>query len=230
MTRVIVSEKALEINVTAELISVIRAKPGCANAFWIGMKQRQEARNGIDGLISKVPRGVPLALQFKSPRSTPRNGNPFVFSLGEPQYTHLCRLAAVRPTAVHYVLPHLDTFQAVRMVAPVLLQQTFGVAVTDSAWLPPGRHRIESGNTGVSIFSESTPIEIRPIRKVVQFEPGSCAKKPSFRTRCSKAGWRRCSPESRGMLMQSGSGSEVFLRCAYQREATRRLMALVGHV
>jgi len=63
----IVSEKTLELNIGAEILQLIRQKHGCHCAFWIGMKQDQEAGNGIDELISNVPSGMHLALQFKAP-------------------------------------------------------------------------------------------------------------------------------------------------------------------
>ena len=167
MTRVIVSEKTLEVNVTSELLGVIRRIPSCRNAFWIGMKQRQEARNGIDDLIANVPRGYHLALQFKAPRPTPRNGNPFIFSLSEPQHAHLCRLAAVRPSAVQYVLPELNTFAAVGSAVPDLLSETLFIAVDALSWLGPGRHRIEARPASVQVFSQPGAVLARPATEAI---------------------------------------------------------------
>ena len=76
MTRLVISEKTLELNVTAELLGVIRQMPGCQSAYWIGMKQQQEARLGTDEVLANLPVGSYLALQFKAPARNPPAGMP----------------------------------------------------------------------------------------------------------------------------------------------------------
>ena len=68
-TRKQVSEKSLELNVCAELIQCIRARPGCESAVWFGMTQSQERRTRLDETVINAP-GHSLMLEFKSPKAT----------------------------------------------------------------------------------------------------------------------------------------------------------------
>jgi len=173
MQRVIVSEKTLEVNVCSDLLGQIRRLPGCSRAFWMGMKQKQEALNGIDELIMNVPAGVHLALQFKAPRPTPPDGYPFYFTINERQHGHLHRLAMTRPQAVHYVFPHYNTFTSMRMVSPDLLAQTYFLAVAHVGRLAPapnkrGSHTVESCPPAVLIYSDLVEMELEPAARVVE--------------------------------------------------------------
>lgn len=133
------------------------------------MKQRQEARNGIDDLIANVPRGHHLALQFKSPRPTPPDGEPFYFNVNARQNNHLHGLASSRPHAVLYVLPHLNTFGTVRLVSPNLLDRTYVARVIDVGWLSPRKHHIETrapAGGGLRygwVRSETSRVLIQPV-------------------------------------------------------------------
>ena len=136
-----VSEKTLELNIASELLQLIRGMAGCSRAFWIGLKQDQEARVGIDELIQNVPRGYHLALQFKSPRPTPRNIAPYRFTINDRQNNNLLRLARTRPNAVYYVFPHYNTLQRIGTTAPTLLADTWLLQVYDLTGLAPSRNR-----------------------------------------------------------------------------------------
>ncbi len=173
MRRVLVSEKTLEVNICSELLGRIRDLPGCRRAFWISMKQRQEALNGIDELIHNVRTGVHLALQFKAPRSWPPNGKPFYFTINERQHGHLHRLATTRPKAVHYVFPHYNTFASMRRVSPALLSQTYFLSVANLGRLPPssnkrGTHTVESRPPAAFVYSDPVEAELVPAAEVVQ--------------------------------------------------------------
>ncbi len=173
MRRVIVSEKTLEVNVCSDLLGRIRLLRGCKRAFWMGMKQKQEAMNGIDELILNVPAGVHLALQFKAPRPTPPDGHPFYFTINERQHGHLHRLAMTRPRAVHYVFPHYNTFTSMRKVSPGLLTQTYFLSVADVGRLAPasnkyGRHTVESFPPTAVIHSDPMELELEPAARVVE--------------------------------------------------------------
>jgi hypothetical protein len=93
MTPLRVSEKTLELNICAEVLEVIRRTPGCGRGFWIGMKQDQEARLGVDELIHNIPAGMHLAFQFKAPRSEPRDHILYRFTINDRQNDNLLRLA-----------------------------------------------------------------------------------------------------------------------------------------
>lgn len=163
----VVSEKTLEVNLCAEILHAVRKMPGCAKAFWIGMKQQQEATNGIDDLIASLPKGVHLALQFKAPSADPRDTTPYRFAINEGQRERLARLATRRPKAVHYVLPHLNTLVAVRTASPDLMSETRALAVASVRPLGPGYHRLFSDPPTYYIKSEPQSVELRPLTEVI---------------------------------------------------------------
>jgi hypothetical protein len=157
---VIVSEKTLETNILGELLPSIRKIPGCKSAFWVGMKQTQEARNGIDDLILNVPRGLHLALQFKAARPHPKDGvTHFQFRTSELQHTHLLRLSRSRPHSVLYVLPQVNTFKALATIAQNLLGSTYWCRVEDLRFLDPGSHRIWTNPVDTVVESEFSRVE-----------------------------------------------------------------------
>jgi len=100
MRPLIMCERTLELDICAEVLSLIRSLPNSQAAFWIGMKQDQEARNGLDELISNLPAGLPLALQFKAPKSRQPNQVPHRLTVNGRQNGNLLRLAARRPDAL----------------------------------------------------------------------------------------------------------------------------------
>lgn len=154
--RKIVSEKTLELNLCALFLERIQATwPGCSGAIWMGMKQKQEARNGIDELLRNVPSAHHLALQFKAPHSQRLDQEPYQYGIGEDQNARLQLLAAHRPNAVvHYVLPNYNTFTRLTADSPNLDLHTYLVPVAATAALGCAvggstRHRAE--------ISESPP-------------------------------------------------------------------------
>lgn len=155
MSPLIVSEKTLELNICAEILSLIRSSPNCRAAFWIGMKQDQEARNGLDELISKLPNGMHLALQFKAPRSRPPNQMPYRFTINDRQNGNLLRLATRRPDAVYYVFPHYNTFIKMHSHSPVLLSDTYFLRVEHLKPLPPSTNRL-----GTHLVETSPPVAL----------------------------------------------------------------------
>jgi len=106
------------------------------------MKQDQEARNGLDELISNLPAGMHLALQFKSPRARPPNQMPYKFTINDKQNSNLLRLATHRPDAVYYVFPQYNTFTRMRSNSPVLLSDTYFLRVEDLRILPLSINRL----------------------------------------------------------------------------------------
>jgi hypothetical protein len=169
MRRKLVSEKTLELNVAAAMLDLIRTGwPGCASAFWIGMKQYQEARNGIDELLSNMPRGRHLALQFKAPSSRRLDTLPYEYGLGEDQMARLLRLATTRPRSVFYVFPHYNTFTRMRNDSPDLLRHTYLLPVARAASLAPvaggaRRHRAQSWEVPPSVVLYSDPLEVESL-------------------------------------------------------------------
>ncbi len=146
-----VSEKTLELNVCAEILADIRARPGCGAAYWIGMKQDQEYRNGLDELLRNAP-GFHLMLQFKSPSPRPPDTLPYSFAIGGKQLSCLRRLAALHPDAVHYVFPFFNTLRSLQTASPNLLSDTWFLRVRR---IPPGdHHRADCGPGAAMIYSD----------------------------------------------------------------------------
>lgn len=163
--RKIVSEKTLELNLCALFLERIRATwPGCSGAIWMGMKQKQEARNGIDELLRNIPSARHLALQFKAPHSQRLDQEPYKYGIGEDQNARLQRLAARRPQAVHYVLPNYNTFARLTADSPNLDLHTYLLPVAATAGLGcrvggTTRHRAEISETPPSAVLHSEPLE-----------------------------------------------------------------------
>jgi hypothetical protein len=106
--RLLVSEKTLELNVAAEILTLVRRRPGCEGAFWIGLTQRQERRFGFDERLSNVAPGLHMALQFKAPARERAPTGAYRFTLRHGQHAALLRLAAFRRSAAHYVFPEAE--------------------------------------------------------------------------------------------------------------------------
>jgi hypothetical protein len=139
MTRRQVSEKTLELNVTAEILQTVRQWPGFEGVFWIGMKQYQERVLGVDEVMKNLPSGHHLFLQFKSPVPTPPNTEPYRYKLNAQQRERLLLLARRYPGAIWYVFPNYNTLLRVRHDSPTLAMHTYLLPVTSTAHLQPAR-------------------------------------------------------------------------------------------
>lgn len=164
--RKVVSEKTLELNIAGSILERIRTNwAGCSSAFWLGMKQYQEAKNGIDELLQNMPSSRHLALQFKSPWATRINSAPYKYGMGEDQHARLSSLAT-RPNVVFYVFPHYNSFSRMRTDAPDLLQHTYFLDVHVTSGLGSTRygkyvHKVSSDeSTPPRIAIRSEPIDV----------------------------------------------------------------------
>lgn len=137
-----VSEKTLELNVCAEVLNFIRGWPGCADAFWIGMKQFEEARTGTDEALGNIPDGLHLALQFKAPWASRPDIAPYKYSINWLQQDKLMDLAGTGG-AVYYVFPNYNTMRRLVADSPVLAAHTYVTPVVEAGRLSSGRHRAE---------------------------------------------------------------------------------------
>lgn len=173
MRRLQVSEKTLELNVCAELLYFIRSLPGCQRAFWIGMKQDQEVRNGIDELMSNMPMGMHLALQFKAPWGTRPDQTPYRFTINDRQNRNLLRLSSNKPDSVFYILPHYNTFTKMRSHSPVLLQDSYLLRVEDlrslsSSQNQQGTHKIEADPPLAYVHSDPLQVKLANISETLE--------------------------------------------------------------
>jgi hypothetical protein len=164
-----VSEKTLELNVCTELLNAIREWSGCERAFWLGMKQFEEASSGLDELLANLPPGRFLGLQFKSPYPSRPDINPYRYSLNELQQSNLMSLSS-GGRAVYYVFPNFNTLARLTSVAPNLLLHTYIVPVDEIGHLgaaPQRRHRVDCFEPS-GLIRINSPVEIphSPVAKV----------------------------------------------------------------
>jgi hypothetical protein len=68
-----VSEKTLELNVTAEILQTVRQWTGFERVFWIGMKQYQERVLGVDEVLKNLPPGHLKGTQTPDPTQAARS-------------------------------------------------------------------------------------------------------------------------------------------------------------
>ena len=123
-----VSEKSLELNVGAELLTWLRGPMHMPKAYLRGLTQRDENKSGVD-FFAQLPSDTRIfAFQFKAPRG-PRDNSPYKFTLNREQHGHLLQLATQTPNAVFYVLPfYVLTDKLIRDV-PHLARDTWFLPV-----------------------------------------------------------------------------------------------------
>lgn len=138
-----ISEKTLELNVCAEMLRCLRARPDCRRALWVGLTQKQEREEGLDERLRGAP-GVALMLQFKAPRATSRSENVYTFSINRKQHRAIESLGQSR--AAHYVFPLYRKWCKADKHAPNLLQDT---------WLIPA-----SCIPSSQLVRDSTPVTV----------------------------------------------------------------------
>jgi hypothetical protein len=134
----------------------------------MGMTQQHEARNGLDELLRNMPRGRHLALQFKAPRPTHPDSEPYRFSINDRQHGHLERLSRLHPRAVHYVFPAFNTVRRLASTAPNLASSSWLLLVHDVGRVTPtpsGRHTVElyERSRQVDIHSDPLRIHVRTV-------------------------------------------------------------------
>ena len=119
-----VSEKSLELNVGAELLSRLRGPMNMPKAYLRGLTQREESRSGVD-FFALLPNSTRVfAFQFKAPRG-PSDNLPYRFTLSRAQHGLLHALAQQDPGAVYYVFPFYVSTQKLVRDIPNLAQDTW---------------------------------------------------------------------------------------------------------
>ena len=152
-TRKQVSEKSLELNVCAELIQCMRARPGCESAVWFGMTQSQERRTGLDETVINAP-GHSLMLQIKSPKATSTYDDHYKFSINRRQHEALALLVKGNPKAAYYVFPLYSKWTKILNHSPNLIKDTWLVPVsciTLPSWTSQQKFQIELRRVGSQI-------------------------------------------------------------------------------
>ncbi len=119
-----VSEKSLELNVGAELLTRLRGPLNMPKAYLRGLTQRQEHGCGAD-FFAQLPVDTRIfAFQFKAPRG-PSDGLPYKFTLGRYQHGSLHGLAAQHPDAAYYVFPFYVCTRKLEQDVPNLARDTW---------------------------------------------------------------------------------------------------------
>jgi hypothetical protein len=127
-----VSEKTLELNVGAELLTRIRTAWGLPKAYLRGLTQREEKLEGVDFFLQMSNTVRIFAFQFKAPRGS-YEVEPYRYTIKRDQHDLLFSLAQLGKSAVFYVLPFYLTPQKLESHVPLLLQDTW---VSNIAHMP----------------------------------------------------------------------------------------------
>lgn len=162
-----VTEKTLELNITAELLDYFRLfDPTC---FFKGLTLWQEGVLGYDeslvqgGTVSEL-----LFFQFKAQR----RGIPYFWinnNRNRDQHNLLLNIALV-PRSVFYVFPLFNTDQDVADSSPNLLQETYFADILDIGPLTPRWHRAEIDplTLRATIQSEPKKVKLIPGKRMVE--------------------------------------------------------------
>jgi len=126
-----ISEKTLELNVCAEILSIFRTHLGFRKAIWCGLTQRQEREKGLDELLRNLGPGVHFMLQFKAPWPTSRVDTLYTFSINTEQHKTLEILSKKYPNSTFYVLPLFSTWAKADSRVPNLAGDTWLLKVAD---------------------------------------------------------------------------------------------------
>lgn len=119
-----VSEKSLELNVGAELLSVLRGRLGMPKAYLRGLTQAEERREGVDIFVQLDPRTRVFAFQFKAPKGD-ADTCPYRFILRRDQHDLLFGLSRLAPRSTFYVLPFYRTAAKLHADLPDLASDTW---------------------------------------------------------------------------------------------------------
>lgn len=156
-----VSEKTLELNVSAEILALIRATRN-RRAYLRGLTQAEENAEGVDVFVQLSPGTTLYALQFKAPKNE-RDGWPYDFTINEEQHRLLYDLSSLQSNSVFYVLPCYARPQKVYLHAPHLLRDTHLVPLE---WLDPDDLFNEYETRTVSCIKRGT-VHVNPEFEVI---------------------------------------------------------------
>ena len=124
-----VSEKSLELNVGAELLTLMRGPWRMPKAYLRGLTQREEGQEGVD-FFAQLPRATRIyAFQFKAPKGR-HEGEPYRFTIQRRQHGKLYTLARSSPGGVYYVLPYYVSPAKLEWGVPHLLRDTWFLRVS----------------------------------------------------------------------------------------------------
>lgn len=124
-----VSEKSLELNIGAELLTLMRGPWRMPKAYLRGLTQREESQEGVD-FFAQLPRATRVyAFQFKAPKGR-HEGEPYRFTIQRRQHGKLHALARNSRGGVYYVLPYYVSPAKLEWDVPHLLRDTWMLSVS----------------------------------------------------------------------------------------------------
>lgn len=130
-----VSEKSLELNIGAELLSQLRGKLGLKKAYLRGLTQKEERAEGADFFAQLSPKTKIFAFQFKAPKGRDEK-SPYKYTLVDYQHRELHDLGRTRPGSVFYVFPFYVGFAKLQKDVPQLMQDTWLLDAADVPMKP----------------------------------------------------------------------------------------------
>ncbi|MCD6301387.1 MAG: hypothetical protein J7L82_04875 [Staphylothermus sp.] len=129
-----VSEKSLEMNVSENLVNIVRRS--YPKAYVYGYNTRIEAIHGLDCSIN-IPRHYRItSFQFKKPNSRTNNNYSFVFNINL-QHLKIIALAIVikeelnKDPHIYYALPCICRSNDMETVSPRFITRTLFIPVLD---------------------------------------------------------------------------------------------------
>ena len=119
-----VSEKSLELNVGAELLTLLRTNWGMPKAYLRGLTQREERQEGVDFFVQLDAATRVFAFQFKAPKGAV-DAAPYRYTLRRQQHDLLFQLAQFSAQSVFYVFPYYVTAAKLHQDVPDLIKDTW---------------------------------------------------------------------------------------------------------
>lgn len=120
-----VSEKSLELNVSADILALVRAS-GYPRAYLRGLTQAEENAEGADSVLHLDRYESVFAFQFKATRNT-TDEEPYKFTINRRQHDLLFDLVQHAAGTVYYVFPQIATLKKLLHVTPAFLDETYFV-------------------------------------------------------------------------------------------------------
>lgn len=192
-----VSEKALELNIGAELLATLRGPWGLPKAYLQGLTQKEERQQGVDFFAQLSPEARLFAFQFKAPRGSAEQP-PYKFTLSFEQHMRLDALAKSAPGSVYYVLPFYLTHKKLTKWVPRLADDTWLLSVST---MNPAE--VFAGRATRTMRCESSRAYINPEYRLLPFG-GVIAESPLGIPASTFASWYA---DTRGLTVNSPARS-----------------------
>ena len=158
-----ISEKTLELNLSEELMTIVRAQH--PNAFWYGPTLQDEKDLGYDTSLENAA-GIALFFQFKRPLkfagAEPKEF-PYRFKIQKEQNNALVKLGKKFPKNVHYVFPLIGNDKELASAIPNIRKETNFTPIEIVGELSgTNEHRVDVWRDRVKVYSPIEGPSIKP--------------------------------------------------------------------